>query len=60
MQELHKVSELPQYRLLFTKLKWTQIVQCIGDELLGGSGTTGDEANEAMNWQKNDKNIVKK
>jgi hypothetical protein len=51
VEDLHKVSELPQYRLLFTKLKWTQIVQCIGEQLLGEiNGASGATADGTWKW----------
>uniref|UniRef100_A0A914M4P3 Uncharacterized protein n=1 Tax=Meloidogyne incognita TaxID=6306 RepID=A0A914M4P3_MELIC len=39
VEDMHKLTELPEYRLQFTKLKWIQIVQCMAEALLDDNET---------------------
>uniref|UniRef100_A0A915MWL4 ZP domain-containing protein n=1 Tax=Meloidogyne javanica TaxID=6303 RepID=A0A915MWL4_MELJA len=39
VEDMHKLTELPEYRLQFTKLKWIQIVQCMAEAFLEDNET---------------------
>uniref|UniRef100_A0A183C6G1 ZP domain-containing protein n=1 Tax=Globodera pallida TaxID=36090 RepID=A0A183C6G1_GLOPA len=49
-EDLMRICELPQYRVLFTKLKWIQIMGCIAEEILDSP----DEQNGNGGRQRND------
>uniref|UniRef100_A0A914HST1 Uncharacterized protein n=1 Tax=Globodera rostochiensis TaxID=31243 RepID=A0A914HST1_GLORO len=49
-EDLMRICELPQYRVLFTKLKWVQIMGCIAEEILDSP----DEQNGNGGRQRND------
>ncbi|KAI3415637.1 hypothetical protein GPALN_005234 [Globodera pallida] len=49
-EDLMRICELPQYRVLFTKLKWIQIMGCIAEEILDPP----DEQNGNGGRQRND------
>ncbi|KAL7070450.1 hypothetical protein ACQ4LE_010442 [Meloidogyne hapla] len=43
IEDIHKLTELPEYRLQFTKLKWLQIVQCMAETLLKNNGISNSK-----------------